>query len=123
MSRPAVIGILIGLILAVYVMRRGVARSERARFAPGDRVRVVETGFWAHGVTGTIAQPPAPVVSLARDGAATSARCQRQMGRAPSIGWSLMRRAAMVTAMGRICTRRSPSDPCSRSGRLRTREA
>ena len=65
MSRPAVIGILIGLILAVYVMRRGVARSERARFAPGDRVRVVETGFWAHGVTGTIAQPPAPVVSLA----------------------------------------------------------
>ena len=65
MSRLAVLGILIGLVLAAYVARRVAARSEVARFAPGDRVRVVEPGFWAHGVTGTIAEPPATVVSLA----------------------------------------------------------
>ena len=65
MPRTAVVGILIGLVLAAYVVRRVVTRSEAARFAPGDRVRVVETGFWANGVTGTVAQPPAPVVSLA----------------------------------------------------------
>jgi hypothetical protein len=66
MPRIAVAGILIGLIVvAAYVLRRAVANPQTARFAPGDRVRVPEPGFWANGVAGTIARPPAPIVSLA----------------------------------------------------------
>ena len=60
-----VIGILIGVILAALVFQRRSRAVGRVRFAPGDRVQVVEEGFWAHGVSGTIAQPPSAILSLA----------------------------------------------------------
>src|SRR5215210_153237 len=64
-SRLVVIGTLIGVILAAVVFQRRSRAVGPARFAPGDRVQIVEEGFWAHGVSGTIAQPPAAILSLA----------------------------------------------------------
>ncbi len=58
-----VVIVLVVLILATYFLQRVSHRSGAARFAVGDRVQVVEDGFWANGVLGTIAEPPPPILS------------------------------------------------------------
>jgi hypothetical protein len=64
-SRIVLIGILLGLGLAAVLIHRRSNDVVPTRFVPGDRVQVVEEGFWANGATGTVAPPPVAIVSLA----------------------------------------------------------
>ena len=65
MSQLSAVIVVVILFLAIAFLRRVWHRAHLPRFAVGDRVRVVEEGYWANGVLGTIAEPPPPVVSLA----------------------------------------------------------
>jgi hypothetical protein len=63
-SQMSVAIVLIVLILVIYFLRRVSHRSDSPRFAVGDRVKVVQEGYWANGVLGTIAEPSAAILSL-----------------------------------------------------------
>ena len=63
----AVLAILAVSVGAILYEKRGPTTKpvEPARFGIGDRVRISEPGFWADGVTGTIASPPTAVIQHA----------------------------------------------------------
>jgi hypothetical protein len=57
--------LLAALVLGLsYYFFRGIS-PQKARFQPGDRVRVEAPDFWAHGVSGTIAPPRDGITELA----------------------------------------------------------
>ena len=64
MTQLSAVIVLVVLILAIYFLRGVWQRQNSPRFAVGDRVQVIEEGYWANGVLGTITEPPPPTLSL-----------------------------------------------------------
>jgi hypothetical protein len=65
MPRPLVLllVLVVALALGLY-LGRGLARP-KALFQPGDRVRVNQPDFWAHGMSGTVVSPSHAIAQLA----------------------------------------------------------
>ena len=64
---PRSVAVLLILAVAVTVglyLGRGLARP-KAPYQPGDRVRVNQPDFWAHGISGTVVSPPDAITKLA----------------------------------------------------------